>query len=228
MELRGLAALVVGFALAPATSQAQQAAGDPAEPVTDSAHPQQLGTDLRPRPSPTAANVGIGARVGGGLAYSDGVPDAWLFRFDYEAFLYLAPRGTVGGLFGFLTGWDYWHARSGPNNWGFGMPTAFVIGMRAVAVRGLVGFGVNAFTIDQVNDDTGFGWCAPLALADVGLDIHGLTLMADARVSRRWQFGADDHTQWMFSVMVGSTLEPRYNRAFFDGPAPGSRHATRR
>ena len=212
MELRGLAAVAVAVALAPASARAQEAAA----PQTP---PPSLASDVRPAPPYEPAPVGIGARFGYGYAYSDGVPKASLFRFDYEAFLFIAPRNTVGGLFGFLTGFDYWTAR--PDNWGFGLPAAFVVGMRAVAVRGLVGLGTNAFTIDQVADDTGFGWLAPMALANVGLDVYGFTAMFDARVSRRWQFGADDHTQWMLSVMIGATLEPRYNRRFFDGPAPG-------
>jgi hypothetical protein len=217
MELRGLAAaLAVAVGLAPGVVSAQTAASDTA------AKPQPA-SDIRPANPQGSANVGIGARMGGGVAYADGVPDAWLFRFDYEAFLYIAPRGTVGGLFGFLTGFDYWKSSNTTDNWGLGMPTAFVVGMRAVAVRGLVGFGFNALTIDQVADDTGLGWCAPMAIANLGLDVHGWTVMADARVSRRWQFGADDFTQWMFSVMVGATLEPKYNRRFFEGPAPGRR-----
>jgi len=215
MELRGLAAVAIAVALVPASVRAQEAAA----PRTPS---PSLASDVRPAPPYEPAPVGIGARFGLGYAYADGVPDAWLLRFDYETFLFIAPRNTVGGLFGFLTGFDYWHAKDGmPDNWGFGMPAAFVVGVRAVAVRGLVGLGTNAFTIDQVADDTGFGWLAPMALANVGLDIHGVTAMFDARVSRRWQFGADDHTQWMLSVMIGATLEPRHNRRFFDGQAPG-------
>jgi hypothetical protein len=224
MELRGLAALVMVVGLAPGAAVAQTAAGSAADRGPGDSEIGTPGTtDVRPRAPHGSANVGVGARIGGGVAYADGVPDAWLFRFDYEAFLYIAPRGTVGGLFGFLTGFDYWKSSNTTDNWGLGLPTAFVVGMRAVAVRGLVGFGFNALTIDQVADDTGLGWCAPMAIANFGLDVHGWTVMADARVSRRWQFGADDFTQWMFSVMVGATLEPKHNRRFFEGPAPGQR-----
>lgn len=229
MDLRGLAALAVASFVGAGAADAQTAAslddaGTAAGAATaEVAKPAQIASDVRPRYPHEPANVGVGARIGGGVAYADGVPDAWLFRFDYEAFLYIAPRGTVGGLFGFVSGFDYWRSNDVSNNWGLGLPTAFVVGMRAVAVRGLVGFGFNALTIDQVADDTGLGWCAPMAIANLGLDVHGWTVMADARVSRRWQFGADDFTQWMFSVMVGATLEPKYNRAFFDGPAPGKR-----
>ena len=183
---------------------------------------QPVAEDPPPsRPRPPPANVGIGARLGYGWAYSDGVPDAYLIRFDYEAFPFITDRHTVGGLFGFNLGFDYWHARDRvPDNWGLGLPFAFVVGMRAVAARGYVGVGVNAITLDQVDDDTGFGWMAPMALANVGLDLFGWNATFDTRVSRRWQFGAPDHTQWMFSIMIGATLEPKYNRSFFEGPAP--------
>lgn len=204
--------MAIAVGLTP-SAHAQEAAVAPA-------NPHALASDVRPVPPQEPAPVGIGARFGYGYAYADGVPDSWLLRLDYETFLFITPRDQVGGLFGFLTGFDYWHAKDGmPDNWGFGLPGAFVVGVRAVAVRGLVGFGVNAFTIDQVADDTGVGWMAPLAVANLGLDIHGITAMFDARVSRRWQFGADDHTQWMLSVMIGATLEPRYNRRFFE-PEP--------
>jgi len=210
MELRGLATAFVALALAPA-AQAQTAAGEGSAGNT-------LATDVRPHDPGERPNVGIGARLGGGLAYADGVPDAWLMRLDYELFPFLAPRHAFGGLFGFTVGFDYWHARRGvANNWGLGLPAAFVVGMRAVAVRGYLGVGVNAMTLDQVADDTGLGWMAPMAVANVGLDLFGVNASLDTRVSRRWQFGAPDHTQWMFALMIGATLEPKHNRAFFDG-----------
>lgn len=195
MELRGLATMACVLALAP------------------DATAQTAATDERPSARREVPKVGIGAHVGGGVAYASGVPDAWMARLEYEAFPFLAPRGTVGGLFGFLGGIEYW--RGGADNWGMTTPFAIVGGMRAVAVRGYVGFGLDMAGIDQVADDTGFVYCAPLALASLGLDVRGITVMADARVSRRWQIGADDHTQWMFGLMVGSTLEPVRDQRYF-------------
>ena len=218
MELRGLAAALVVLAAALVVLAAAPAAAQTAaEPGAGSGSAAQtLATDVRPVPPHEPAPVGIGARLGYGWAYADGVPDAHLFRLDYETFVFITPRHTVGGMFGFLTGFDYWKGGE-KDNWGFGLPAAFIIGMRAVAVRGYVGAGVNGFTIDQWNDDTGFGWMAPMAVANVGLDLFGFTASFDTRVSRRWQFGSPDHTQWMFSVMIGAVLEPRHNRRFFEG-----------
>ena len=187
--------------------------------ASGSAAAQPSAVELPPAP-PQPQDVGFGGRIGGGVAYAEGVSDAWHARLDNETFLFITPRGTVGGLFGFLTGFDFW--RGEPNNWGFGLPTAVVVGMRAVALRGMVGVGFNGLIVDQVDDDTGVGFAAPLALANLGLDVHGFTVLADARVSRRWQIGAADHTQWTFGVTIGATLESRHNRAVFDS-RPGPR-----
>jgi hypothetical protein len=42
---------------------------------------------------------------------------------------------------------------------------------------------------------------------DAGLDVASFTLLADARVTRRWQLGADDHTQLAVTLSVGYALE---------------------
>lgn len=241
MELRGLAVVV---ALAPATAaSAQQAAtaegsaassgsathnaGSAGEQKVAS-DPPTLGSDVLRSPRrespPPFPNAGIGARIGYGWAYADGVPDSFLLRLDYEAFFYIAPRHTVGGLVGFIYGFDWWHAKDKvPDNWGFANPVAVVGGMRVVIARAYVGVGVNAITIDQIDDDTGFGFCSPMALANIGLDIYGFTAMFDTRVARRWQIGSPDITQWVFSIMIGATLEAKHNRAFFEG-RPVDRH----
>ena len=235
MGLPGLAVVVVCALAAPAA--AQQAASEPGAGSGGSgssghtaASGSELGSDVVRRESPHKfPHAGIGARLGYGWAYAGGVPDAYLVRLDYEAFLFITPRHTVGGMFGFIYGFDYWHARDGvPDNWGFGMPTAVVIGMRAVVVRGYIGGGLNAITVDQVADDTGFGWCSPMAIANVGLDLFSFNVTFDTRVSRRWQVGSPDITQWMFSIMVGATLEPKHHpRAFGADPQshapPGQR-----
>ena len=196
MELPRLALAVVVAALAPAAHAQQAAEPDPTERSAS-----------RHAVHPRHGNGALGARVGGGVAYANGVSGAWLARLDYEAFLHLPPRGTVGGLFGFTLGADYW--RGEPNDWGVGFPFAFVIGVRAPIVRAYAGWGFDYLVIDQVDDDTGVGLFAPLALLNAGIDVRGWTLAADARVLRRWQIGAPDHTQWMFALMFGGTLEAK-------------------
>ena len=198
MELPRLAVLVVVVAAAPVAHAQQAAAPDSAERAASRHTHSHHG------------NGALGMRVGGGAAYANGVPDAWLVRLDYELFLHLPPRGTVGAVLGYVVGLDYW--RGAPDNWGFGLPFNFVLGVRAPFVRGYVGWGFDYLLVDQVNGDTGVGFAAPMALVNLGVDINGWTVIADTRVTRRWQLGAPDHTQWMFSVMVGGTLEGKRER----------------
>jgi len=196
MELPRLASTLVVLALAPAAFAQPAVERDPTE---RSASRHAVHT--------RHGNGALGMRLGGGVAYANGVSDAWLARLDYEMFLHLPPRGTVGGSFGFGAGLDYW--RGEPDDWGIGFPFTFFIGVRAPLVRAHVGWGFDYLIVDQVDDDTGVGLFAPLALLNAGIDIRGWTLAADARVLRRWQIGAPDHTQWMFSLMIGGTLEAK-------------------
>jgi hypothetical protein len=75
-------------------------------------------------------------------------------------------------------------------------------GFRAV---GLLGW--ETFLVDSVADDTGVGFFAPLAGVRAGLDLAGWQLGADVRVIRRWQFGADDLTQWQVGVFLSHIIE---------------------
>ena len=84
-----------------------------------------------------------------------------------------------------------------------------MLGLRAAHLRVTGGLGADMLLIDQVHGDTGVGFYAPLASLSAGLDIHSVTLLADVRVTRRWQIGADDFTQWMFTLSVGFTEEGR-------------------
>jgi hypothetical protein len=90
---------------------------------------------------------------------------------------------------------------------------AIVLGIRAQPVRATVGIGVEGFLVDVVDDDTGFGLYAPFASVRVGADVRGLQLGVDARVVRRWQFGAPDHTQWQLGAFVGMTWESKHRGA---------------
>ena len=53
---------------------------------------------------------------------------------------------------------------------------------------------------------------APMATARLGLDVLGFQLGADARVVRRWQIGAPDHTQWQLGAFIGATWESKDRR----------------
>ena len=91
-----------------------------------------------------------------------------------------------------------------------GLPVAVVFGVRAQPVRATLGLGLYALTVDEVNDDTGVGLYSPFACARVGGDVFGIQLGADARITRRWQIGAPDHTQWQIGVFAGGTWESKH------------------
>lgn len=186
MELRGLCVAVL---LAPALAHAQVAAA----------------------PNPHGEHVGLGGDLAVGAAYASGVGDAWVARLEYDAMPVLAPPRRIGPLVSFVVGYEYW--RAGTGTWGFDLPAELELGLRAFPFRATVGVGADAMLVDQVRGDTGVGFWAPLASASAGFDVDGFTVMADARVTRRWQIGADDFTQWMFTLAIGNTWE---------GPAPKS------
>jgi hypothetical protein len=149
---------------------------------------------------------GLGGTLAIGAAGMSGTETGWLARLDYELFPVLAPSGIPGPFFGFHAGWEVWRAKP---NWGIGLPVAIVLGLRAQPVRASLGLGVEAFSVDVVDDDTGFGLYAPFASVRLGTDVLGAQLGADARVVRRWQIGAPDHTQWQLGVFAGWTWESK-------------------
>lgn len=187
--MRGVVVLLmlVGVAQAQPRAVAVEATRDP-------------GTDHRHPPA------GLGADLVVGWAGQRGGPSGWSARLDYEVLPVFAPRG----LFGFQPGFEVW--RSGEDNWGFSMPVAFVAGVRGPGVRAIIGGGVDAILIDQVDDDTGVGFYAPFALAKLGADVLGVQVGVDARIGYRWQIGADDHARWQLGVYAGYTASPQPRR----------------
>jgi hypothetical protein len=72
--------------------------------------------------------------------------------------------------------------------------------------------------VDHVARETGVGFYAPFALANLAIDIDGWRIGADARVERRWQISADDHTQYQLGINLGRSWDearppPRFRPA---------------
>jgi hypothetical protein len=208
-----LAAWAGGAAAQPAAGSPQQQPPITPQPPSPSgdAPAQQIAADPpKPdRPDPPHPPSGLGGTFTVGLAGMSGAPTGWLVRLDYEAFPVLAPHDVTGPIFGFLVGWEVWRAQP---DWGLSLPVGIVLGVRAQPVRATFGFGVDALIVDVVDDDTGVGFYAPFACARVGLDVLGFQLGADARVARRWQIGAPDHTQWQIGAFIGRTWESKDRR----------------
>jgi hypothetical protein len=163
-----------------------------------------------PAPHP---HGGLGGTLSGGLAGMSGTPTGWLARLEYELFPVFAPAGTAGPILGFHAGWELWRAKP---DWGLALPMAVVLGVRAQPVRATAGVGIDVFLVDVVDDDTGFGLYAPFACARVGTDVLGIQLGADARIVRRWQIGAPDHTQWQLGAFIGGTWESKESKGSKD------------
>ncbi len=205
---RIMAALIATAAVGPATAAAQAVAGEAVKPlaVAGEAVPLQAVATDEPRPRPHRPPFGgIGAGVALGVVSAAGVDPGWLARIDFEIMPALTPPGRVGAFFGIVEGLELW--RAGDDNWGVALPMAVELGARAPGLRAAAMVGLEAITIDQVADDTGVGLYAPLAGARVVLDLHGWTAGADARVIRRWQIGADDHTQLQVAFVLGYGVE---------------------
>jgi hypothetical protein len=187
--------VVCAVAISASAAHAQVAASDPPDPETAS----RTNRPLR-------QHVGLGVKFAAGEAVASGIDNAWVARLEDDILPVLAPPdGRPGGLTGFTLGVDYW--RAGHGTWGIGFPVQLVLGIRAAHLRVTGGLGADMLLIDQVHGDTGVGFYAPLASLSAGLDTHSITLLADVRVTRRWQIGADDFTQWMFTLSLGFTQE---------------------
>lgn len=202
-----LVGLGPGLALLGAEAAAQPIATGPRSPEPA----QPIAVDPG-RPEPAHPPAGLGGALTVGRAGMSGAETGWLVRLEYEVFPVLAPRVIPGVIFGIHVGYEAWRAAP---DWGLSVPVAVVFGVRAQPVRATIGVGVEGLVVDVVDDDTGVGFYAPLACARVGADVLGLQLGADARIVRRWQIGAPDHTQWQLGAFIGGTWEskdrgPRY------------------
>ena len=150
--------------------------------------------------------AGLGAGVAFGWAGQIDGPSGWSARLDYEVLPVYGHRPDAAGfVFGAQPGIEVW--RSGDDNWGFSLPIGIVAGARLFPMRAVVGVGVDAILIDQVNDDTGVGFYAPFALAKLGFDVSGFQLGLDARLGYRWQIDAPDHGRWQLGLYAIKTID---------------------
>lgn len=141
---------------------------------------------------------GLGGSVVGGW-----IEDGWFGRFEYEALPVMAPDRTVGGLFGFSAGFEYWRAADDAK--GFAVPALTMLGVRVFPVRAVVGVGIYALTIDERAGDWGAGAWGPIGMASVSVDLWGVRAGVDLRATRHLNLGAPDFTQLQLGISVGYT-----------------------
>lgn len=102
--------------------------------------------------------------------------------------------------------WGFWEAYEGwlgNDAGGFAIPIVFFAGFRAPPVVATLGAGLNALTIDRLDDDTGVGVLSPRADLRLGLDFGGVFVLATSDVQRRWMWGRDDITLLQAGLALG-------------------------
>jgi hypothetical protein len=161
----------------------------------------------RPHAQPSDEVSGMNL-VAGWSQLHGGVP-GWMVRLEGEI-LGTSPKGRdSGAILGALHGFEYWQVNPSPGerDFGFSAPVAVIAGLRLYPLRVVVGAGLDAILVDHVKRDTGVGFYAPFALANASIDLDGWRIGADARVERRWQIGAVDHTQYQLTFHIGHNFE---------------------
>ena len=158
----------------------------------------EIGIDPDVARASRLPSAGGGLRGTFGRVFTEHAPDGWYGRLELEAFGAGAfeGHGPVGGV---LIGGELWLA---PNAGGGGMPMNVWLGYRTPGLFTALGVGFEAFEVDKVEGDTGFGLYAPFGTATVGIEIAGTRLLADARALYRWQWGAPDRAQ----IQLGLTM----------------------
>jgi hypothetical protein len=143
------------------------------------------------RPDTTSSRLTIGP------AFTEGIRDGLFARLETDSY---AVRGL--GIAGAHAGLEGWASHDGG---GGGLPMSFYAGLRSrgrTRVVGTLGAGFDLFLYDRILHTGGFGIFAPFGTADVGVDMHGVRILADARAQYRWQWFADDRAQ----LQIGLTL----------------------
>lgn len=141
------------------------------------------------------------------------------FLFEIDGGVAIINRDTVGG-FARLGGdgtvvknlqrsrfaWGLWDAYEGwlaKDGWGFALPVVAYIGYRKAPFLATLGGGVNVFSVDRLDDDTGAGIFSPRGDLRVGVDFDAFVVMAHSDVQYRWLWGRDDISLIQLGLSIG-------------------------
>jgi hypothetical protein len=153
---------------------------------------------------PAVSRPSMMGLIGFGIANADDLDGpGYLGRMEVMAFPLWRDAAHPGVIVGFGYGFEYW--RAGADNWGLALPAGMQLGARVGPMHGVIGFGIHAVVVDQIDDDTGVGAYSPYASAAIGLHLGPATIVVDGRIDHRLLYGADDRTQWSLGIMVGMT-----------------------
>lgn len=175
-------------------------AGDPEPPPVGPAPP--------PPPPRAWTEDGAGPRLSFGRALTLRVNEGWYGRLESEYFeRRWGSEGDSHSIGGILLGVEGWGAMDGGG--GGGVPMMGYGGFIAPfdepvgsGLFGTLGLGWSWVIYDHVYGNGGFGIFAPLAGAHLGVDLVGVRLLAEARVSYRWQWGARDRSQGLLGASL--------------------------
>ena len=178
------------------------------EPNQDE-HPQR-----EPPGDASYVEDGAGPRLSFGRAFHQDIPDGWYGRFETEYFEQHAQgyRRRRGSLWGMRLGLEGWGSSE---DWGAGLPVSAYGGYRQPLFRadrgldlfGAVGVGVDVFSFDRVEDESGVGLFTPRAEAVLGFDFGGVRLLADGGVQYRWHFSQGDFLQLRAGIALSLHAE---------------------
>ncbi|MEZ4373180.1 MAG: hypothetical protein R3B07_20325 [Polyangiaceae bacterium] len=155
-----------------------------------------------------------GFTLSGGSVATPGIDQGWYGRLEMSA-LAGKRNGLFGGTVGADAGFEYWSASGSA---GGGIPMAVTFG----ALGPLSHFGLDLgfeFLIDDRDDDMGFGIYAPFARGKLGFDFGAVMILAESQIQYRWQWGAEDYTDYRLGVSIKLLGEPE--------PAPRETEDTR-
>ncbi len=144
-----------------------------------------------------------GISLAGGSVATPGIEQGWYGRLDFSA-LQGKRKGLFGGVIGADAGFEYWTSTEGA---GGGLPMNVSFG----ALGPLSHFGIDLgfeFLIDNRDHDLGFGIYAPFARAKLGFDFGPVMILAESQIQYRWQWGADDYTDYRLGLSLRLLGEP--------------------
>lgn len=162
------------------------------------------------------ADLRAGISLAGGSVATPGIDQGWYGRLDFSA-LAGKRKGWFGGTIGADAGFEYWTSSGGS---GGGIPMSVSFG----ALGPLSHLGINLgfeFLVDDRDDDLGFGIYAPFARAKLGFDFGAVMILADSQIQYRWQWGADDYTDYRLGLSIALLGEPEPPVAPPPDPRPG-------
>jgi len=154
-------------------------------------------------PYSPAWHDGVAIGAGFGAAFVRGLEPGWFARVDAGAYDIQTRRR--GFIFGMLTGVEGWRAHDDRDEAAFGVSVPLVIygGLQSDALFMALGAGFDLALVDHVMGDTGVGFFAPEAAADLGFDLEGVRFLVDGRAGYHWQLGAADRS----TLRIGGVIQ---------------------